>query len=160
MAMARRPRNAEGRPLDKGGPDTVSPARLDEGRLSPGAPSIRPELPERQRALLALLRERSDRDPAGRLVSTWTQPQLATTLGLSVRTLRRVLDDLRELDTDPRHSSTDRPPGRRLGLVKVEPILREPPGGGRLYAENLYVLAESWPVGAHGLSVAPEGGGR
>jgi hypothetical protein len=120
----------------------------------------RPELPERQRALLALLRDNSDHDDDGRLVSSWTQPQLASELGLSVRTLRRVLDDLREPDLDPRHSRTDRPPGRRLGLVKVEPILREPAGGGRLYAENLYVLTEPWPVGAHGLSVAPEGGGR
>jgi len=119
----------------------------------------RPELPERQRALLAVLRDHSDRDPAGRLVSSWTQAQLADELGLSVRSLRRVLDDLREPDLDPRHSRADRPPGRRLGLVKVEPTLREPPGGGRLYAENVYVLTESWPVGAHGLSVGPLGGG-
>ncbi len=120
----------------------------------------RPALPERHRALLTLLRDSADSDPDGRLVSSWTQGQLATTLGLSVRTLRRVLDDLREPDTDPRHSRTGRPPGRRLGLVKVEPILREPPGGGRLYADNLYVLTDSWPAGPHGLSVAPEGGGR
>jgi len=105
------------------------------------------ELSERHRALLAVLRERSDHDPAGRLVSTWTQAQLAARLGLSVRTLRRVLDDLRAPDADPRHSRTDRPPGRRLGLVKVEPILIEPAGGGRLYVGNVYVLTDSWPVG-------------
>jgi hypothetical protein len=105
------------------------------------------ELSERHRALLAVLREGSSTDPAGRLVSTWTQTQLANRLGLSVRTLRRLLDDLRGPDTDPRHSRTDRPPGRRLGLVKIEPVLREAPRGGRLYAENLYVLDQSWPVG-------------
>jgi hypothetical protein len=114
-------------------------------------PPDKPELSERQQTLLAVLRDNSDHDPAGRLVSSWTQAQLAAKLGLSVRTLRRLLDDLREPDADPRHSTTDRPPpGRRLGLVKVEPILREPPGGGRLYAENLYVLADAWPVGPVG----------
>jgi hypothetical protein len=135
-------------------------AETSAGRKPTGR-ADRPGLSDRQRELLSLLRANSHRDRAGRLVSFWTQPQLASKLGLSVRTLRRLLDDLREPGSDPRHPA-DRPPGRRLGLVKVEPTRREPVVGGRVYGTNLYVLVESWPVGltsgdVANLQVAPEG---
>jgi hypothetical protein len=104
-------------------------------------------LSERHRELLSLLRANSHRDRAGRLVSFWTQDRLAAKLHISTRTLRRLLDDLREPGSDPRHPTTDRPPGRRLGLVKVEPTRRESPVGGRVFAVNLYVLVEPWPAG-------------
>jgi hypothetical protein len=101
-----------------------------------------PELPsERHWELLALLYSTSHRDRAGRLVSWWPREKLAAKLGVTARHLGRLLADLREPGSDPRHRQ-DTPPGLRLGLVKVEPTMREPPTGGRLYAGNLYVLVE------------------
>jgi hypothetical protein len=106
------------------------------------------ELPsERHRELLALLRANSHRDGAGRLVSRWSQEQLAAKLHVCVRTLRNVLADLREPGSDPRHP-TSKAVGLRLGLLKVEPTRRDPPVGGRVFATNLYIIVESLPVGA------------
>jgi hypothetical protein len=103
-----------------------------------------PELPsERHRQLLVLLRATSRRDTAGRLVSWWPQDKLAAKLGCSVRTLRRLLDDLREPGLDPRHPRGT-PPGLRLGLLLVTPTPRRntKTRGGRLHGGNLYVLVE------------------
>jgi Domain of unknown function (DUF4326) len=101
-----------------------------------------PELPsERHQELLALLYANSHRDRAGRLVSWWLQDKLAGKLGVSVRTLRSLVADLREPGNDPRHP-TGKPAGLRLGLVKVEVTSRPGERGGRLLAGNLYVLVE------------------
>lgn len=74
---------------------------------------------QRHLELYRLLRSNSHRDQAGRLVSWWTQPKLAASLGVSVRTLRNLLADLRQPGLDPRHPR-GQPPGLRLGLVRVE----------------------------------------
>jgi hypothetical protein len=106
-----------------------------------------PELPsERHRELLVLLRANSHRDRYGRLVSRWSQEQLAAKLHVSVRTLRNLIADLREPGSDPRHPTT-KAVGRRLGLVKVEPTRRDPPIGGRVFATNVYIIVEPLPVG-------------
>jgi hypothetical protein len=102
-----------------------------------------PELPsERHRQLLVLLRATGHRDRAGRLVSWWPQAKLADRLGVSVRTLRNVLADLREPGLDPRHPRGT-PPGLRLGLVRVEGTRYLDPATGRhRLGGNLYVLIE------------------
>jgi hypothetical protein len=51
---------------------------------------------DRHRELMALLHAHSHRDAAGQLVSWWPQGKLAAALGVSVRTLRNVLADLRQ----------------------------------------------------------------
>lgn len=106
-------------------------------------PDAYPELPtDRHRELMALLRANSRRDAAGRLVSWWPQVKLAATLGVSVRTLRNVLADLRQPGLDPRHPRGN-PPGLRLGYVKVEPtIYRDRATGRHRLGGNLYVLVE------------------
>jgi hypothetical protein len=102
-----------------------------------------PELPsERHAELLALLYANSHRDRAGRLVSWWLQAKLAGRLGVTTRTLQRLLADLREPGRDLRRPKGE-PAGLRLGLVKVETTSRPGrAGGGRLLAGNLYVLVE------------------
>jgi hypothetical protein len=102
-----------------------------------------PELPsERHRQLLALLRATAHRDRAGRLVTWWPQAKLAARLGISVRTLRNVLADLREPGPDPRHPRGT-PPGLRLGLVRVQASRRPVQGSNRTrFGGNLYVLVE------------------
>jgi hypothetical protein len=95
---------------------------------------------DRHLELYRLLRSNSHRDEAGRLVSWWTQPKLAARLGVSVRTLRNLLADLRQPGLDPRHPR-GQPPGLRLGLVRVEPTRREEPTTGRTrFGANRYVL--------------------
>lgn len=106
-------------------------------------PDALPELPtDRHRELMALLHAHSHRDAAGRLVSWWPQGKLAAALGVSVRTLRNILADLRQPGLDPRHPRGN-PPGLRLGYVKVEPTtyLDRSTGRHRL-GVNLYVLVE------------------
>jgi hypothetical protein len=102
-----------------------------------------PELPtERHRQLLVLLRSRSHRDAAGRLVSWWPQAKLAAELDVSVRTLQNVLADLREPTSDPRHP-TAKPPGLRLGLIRVEPTTyRDSSTRQHRLGGNLYVLID------------------
>jgi hypothetical protein len=98
---------------------------------------------DRHRELMALLHAHSHRDAAGRLVSWWPQRKLAADLGVSVRTLRNVLADLRQPGLDPRHPRGD-PPGLRLGYVKVEPTTYQDRATGRhRLGGNLYVLVES-----------------
>jgi hypothetical protein len=95
---------------------------------------------QRHLDLYQLLRSNSHRDRAGRLVSWWAQPKLAATLGVSVRTLRNLLADLRQPGLDPRHPR-GQPPGLRLGLVKVEATTyRDPASGRHRLGGNLYVL--------------------
>ena len=79
------------------------------------------------------------REHDGRPVCSWGQDKLAARLGVSTRTLRRLLADLREPGADPRHPHV-KPVGMRLGWVTVLP--RERPGarrGGRLYGADRYV---------------------
>jgi hypothetical protein len=86
---------------------------------------------QRHLDLYRLLRSNSHRDQAGRLVSWWThQPKLAASLGVSVRTLRNLLTDLRQSGLDPRHPR-GQPPGLRLGLVRVEATTYRDPATGR-----------------------------
>ena len=76
----------------------------------------------------------------GRPVCTWGQERLAARLGISPRTLRRLLADLREPGGDERHPGV-KPAGMRLGWLTVEP--RHRPGarrGGRLFGADQYVL--------------------
>jgi hypothetical protein len=103
-----------------------------------------PDLPtDRHRELMALLHAHSHPDAAGRLVSWWPQRKLAADLGVSVRTLRNVLADLRQPGLDPRHPRGN-PPGLRLGYVKVEPTTyRDQATGRHRLGGNLYVLVES-----------------
>jgi hypothetical protein len=90
--------------------------------------------------LYRLLRSNSHRDRAGRLVSWWPQAKLAGRLGVSVRTVQRLLADLREPGPDPRHPK--RAPGLRLGLVKVEATTyRDQASRRHRLGGNLYVLA-------------------
>jgi hypothetical protein len=114
-----------------------------------------PELPtDRHRELMALLRAHSRRDAAGRLVSWWPQDKLAPTLGVSVRTLRNILADLRQPGLDPRHPRGS-PPGLRLGYVKVEPTTyRDRATGRHRLGGNLYVLVEH-PQQATGQEATP-----
>jgi hypothetical protein len=99
-------------------------------------------LSDRHRKLLSLLRSRAHRDAAGRLVSWWPQAKLAAELGVSVRTLQNMLADLREPTSDPRHP-TAKPPGRRLGLIRVEPTTyRDASTRRHRLGGNLYVLVE------------------
>jgi len=102
-----------------------------------------PELPsERHRQLLVLLRSTAHRDRTGRLVTWWPQAKLAARLGVSVRTLRNVLADLREPGLDPRHPRGT-PPGLRLGLVRVEGTrYLDPTTGRHRLGGNVYVLVE------------------
>jgi hypothetical protein len=102
------------------------------------------ELPTaRHREVLTLLHASSHEDRAGRRVCWWPQGKLAAKLGISVRTLRNVLADLREPGLDPRHPR-GRPPGLRLGLVKVEATTYTDRASGRhRLGGNLYVLL--WP---------------
>jgi hypothetical protein len=79
------------------------------------------------------------REHDGRPVCSWGQDKLAARLGVSTRTLQRLLADLREPGADPRHPHV-KPVGLRLGWVTVLP--RERPGarhGGRLYGADRYV---------------------
>jgi hypothetical protein len=102
-----------------------------------------PDLPtERHRQLYRLLCANAHRDEAGRLVTWWPQAELAAKLGIKPRQLRNLLADLREPGSDPRHPTT-RPPGLRLGLVKVEPTTyRDKATGRHRLGGNLYVLVE------------------
>jgi hypothetical protein len=106
-------------------------------------PDAYPELPtDRHRELMALFHVHSHRDAAGRLVSWWPQRKLAATLGVSVRTLRNIMADLRQPGLDPRHPRGS-PPGLRLGYVKVEPTTyRDEATGRHRLGGNLYVLVE------------------
>jgi hypothetical protein len=126
----------------------VDQADDDEAAGSVNRPPL--ELPsDRHVALYRLLRATARRDQAGRLVSWWPQPKLAARLGVSVRTLRRVLDDLREPGLDPRHPR-GQPPGLRLGVVRVEPTsYRDSSTGRHRLGGNLYVLVE------HGQQATP-----
>jgi hypothetical protein len=95
---------------------------------------------QRHLELYRLLRSNSHRDEAGRLVSWWTQPKLAQRLGVSVRTLRNLLADLRQPGLDPRHPR-GQPPGLRLGLVRVEATTyRDQATGRHRLGANRYVL--------------------
>jgi hypothetical protein len=104
---------------------------------------------DRHRELMALLHAHSHRDAAGRLVSWWPQRKLAVALGVSVRTLRNVLADLRQPGLDPRHPR-GKPPGLRLGCVKGEPTTYPDPATGRhRLGVNLYVIV------GHGQQATP-----
>jgi hypothetical protein len=119
-----------------------------------------PGLHDGHRQLLRLLHATAHRDAAGRLVSFWPgteeqtgQQRLAVKLAVSVRTLQNWLADVREPGSDPRHP-TARPPGLRLGLVKVEATTyRHKPTGRHRLGGNLYVLVES--IGQHAMPVEP-----
>jgi hypothetical protein len=92
--------------------------------------------------LYRLLVANSHRDKAGRLVSWWTQEQLAAKLRISVRTLRNRLADLREPGLDPRHPR-GKPPGLRLGLICVEATTYVDKASGRhRLGANRYVVVE------------------
>jgi hypothetical protein len=112
--------------------DTESPAHVNRQEVQ--VPT------KRHLDLYRLLQSTSHVDEAGRLVSWWPQPDLAAKLQTSVRTLRNVLADLREPGLDPRHPR-GRPPGLRLGLIRVEgtTYLDTATGRHRL-GGNLYVL--------------------
>jgi hypothetical protein len=75
----------------------------------------------------------------GRPICGYGQAKLAARLGVSTRTLQRLLADLREPGPDPRHPDAA-PAGLRLGWLQVLP--REAPGGrgGTLYGGDRYVL--------------------
>jgi hypothetical protein len=105
-------------------------------------------LTERHWQLLRLLVANSKRKD-GRLVSWWPQDDkhgrsgLAASLGVKPRQLRNLLADLRQPGSDPRHPTT-RPPGRRLGWIKVEPTTYTDPASGRhRLGGNVYVVTEA-----------------
>jgi hypothetical protein len=76
----------------------------------------------------------------GRPICSWGQEKLAAQLGVTSRTVRTLIADLREPGFDRRHPDV-KPAGLRLGWLQVLP--RERPGarnGGTLYGANRYVL--------------------
>jgi hypothetical protein len=94
--------------------------------------------------LYRLLESSARRDQAGRLVAWWPQAKLAAQLGVSVRTVRNLLADLRQPGLDPRHPRGV-PPGLRLGLVKVEGTnYLDPVTGRHRLGGNLYVLVDGY----------------
>src|SRR5262245_58767144 len=81
------------RDQDRGRPPPAGMGPMTTDRKTAGHVNTQwPELPsDRHRKLLTLLRSRSHRDTAGRLVSWWPQAKLAAELGVSVRTLQNAL---------------------------------------------------------------------
>jgi len=112
-----------------------------------------PSLPsELHRRLLLLLYSNSKPTTDGLRLSFWPQVELAARLKRDVRTVQRLVDDLREPGRDPRNPyAEDR--GLRLGLVKVRPRQRDAvqdrargTEGGRLFGVNEYLLLVPWEV--------------
>jgi hypothetical protein len=75
----------------------------------------------------------------GRPVCTWGQAKLAGRLGVTPRTVQRLVADLREPGFDPRHPDV-KPSGLRLGWLLVLPRERRGGRGGKLYGADQYVL--------------------
>jgi HTH domain len=136
----------------------------EEGRPPPGkAPldsavelglsaATRPSIPpggdgDRLLELYRLLLADSAVGEGGRLVCRASEERLAAKLGVTTRTIKRRIADLREPGSDPRHPKVQ-PAGRRLGWLKVVPKRVE---GGEHKGEfvgNRYVLLLDWEEAA------------
>jgi hypothetical protein len=75
----------------------------------------------------------------GRPVCSYGQAKLAARLGVTDRTVQRLISDMREPGTDVRHPGVEAA-GARLGWLLVLPQERPGRRNGRLYGGNRYVL--------------------